>query len=153
MEVPRLGVQSELQLPAYTTATATPDTSRVCDLHHSSRQHQILNLLIKARDRTCILMDPIWVHYLRATMETPLLPVLTFCLPLFFFFFFFFLAEILLHGSCVIRVHLAPYMVGNSIFSDTMRVNHSSCPSSLTHCLLLPTTIGARILFFLGPVL
>ena len=24
-EVPRLGVESELQLPAYTTATATPD--------------------------------------------------------------------------------------------------------------------------------
>ena len=27
MEVPRLGVQSELQLPAYTTATATQDPS------------------------------------------------------------------------------------------------------------------------------
>ena len=27
-------------------------------LHHSSRQHQILNPLSKARDRTCILMDP-----------------------------------------------------------------------------------------------
>ena len=25
MEVPRLGVESELQLPVYTTATATPD--------------------------------------------------------------------------------------------------------------------------------
>ena len=25
MEVPRLGVESELQLPAYATATATPD--------------------------------------------------------------------------------------------------------------------------------
>ena len=25
MEVPRLGVESELQLPAYTTAAATPD--------------------------------------------------------------------------------------------------------------------------------
>ena len=37
MEVPRLGVQSELQLPAYTTATATPGPSRVCDLHHSSQ--------------------------------------------------------------------------------------------------------------------
>ena len=32
MEVPRLGVQSELQLPAYTTATAMPDPSRVCNL-------------------------------------------------------------------------------------------------------------------------
>ena len=45
MEVPRLGVESELQLPAYTTATAILDLSRVCDLHHSSWQHQILNPL------------------------------------------------------------------------------------------------------------
>ena len=32
MEVPTLGVESELQLPSYTTATATPDLSCVCDL-------------------------------------------------------------------------------------------------------------------------
>ena len=31
MEVPRLGVELELQLPAYTTATATRDLSHVCD--------------------------------------------------------------------------------------------------------------------------
>ena len=33
MEVPRLGVESELQLPAYTTAivTATPDLSLICN--------------------------------------------------------------------------------------------------------------------------
>ena len=30
MEVPRLGVKSELQLPAYTTATATQDPSLGC---------------------------------------------------------------------------------------------------------------------------
>ena len=41
MEGPRLGVKSELQLPAHTTAT--PDPSRVCDLHHSSQQHRIFN--------------------------------------------------------------------------------------------------------------
>ena len=35
MEVPKLGVKSELQLPAYTTVTATLDPSRICDLHHS----------------------------------------------------------------------------------------------------------------------
>ena len=38
MEVPRLGVQSELQLPAYTTATATWDLSHICDLHGSLQQ-------------------------------------------------------------------------------------------------------------------
>ena len=38
MDIPRLGVQSKLELPAYTTATATPNPSYVCDLHVSSRQ-------------------------------------------------------------------------------------------------------------------
>ena len=52
MEVPRLGVESELQLPAYTIATAAQDPSCVCDLHRSSRQHKILNPLIEARDGT-----------------------------------------------------------------------------------------------------
>ena len=35
MALPRLGVKSELQLLAYTTATATPDLSHVCNLPHS----------------------------------------------------------------------------------------------------------------------
>ena len=57
MEILRLGVQLELLLPAYTTATAMWDLSCVWDLHHSSQQHQILNPLSKARDRTHIFMD------------------------------------------------------------------------------------------------
>ena len=57
MEVFRLGVESELQLLAYTTATAMWDLSCICDLHHSLWQGQILNLLSKARDQTCILND------------------------------------------------------------------------------------------------
>ena len=56
-EVSRLGVQLEGQLPAYARATATSGLSHVCDLHHSSWQHWILNPLSEARDRTCILMD------------------------------------------------------------------------------------------------
>ena len=56
-EVPRLGVESELQLPAYTTVTATRDLSCVCNLHHSSRQRWILNPLSESRDRTRILRD------------------------------------------------------------------------------------------------
>ena len=32
----------ELQLPAYTTVTATWDLSGICDLHQSSRQHRYL---------------------------------------------------------------------------------------------------------------
>ena len=45
----------ELQLPAYATATAMPDLSLIGDPHHSSRQHRILNLLGKIRDRTHVL--------------------------------------------------------------------------------------------------
>ena len=58
MEVPRLGVELELQMLAYTTATATWDPSHVCDLYHSSQQCRILNPLSEARDQTQNLMVP-----------------------------------------------------------------------------------------------
>ena len=38
MEVPGLGVKLDLQLLTYTTATATPDSSCICNLHHGSQQ-------------------------------------------------------------------------------------------------------------------
>ena len=63
MEVPTLGVELELQLPAYATATATWDLSHDCDLHHSLQQHRILNLQSETRDQTCSLMDTRWVCY------------------------------------------------------------------------------------------
>ena len=63
MEIPRLEVKSELQLPAYATATAMQDLSQVCDLHHSSQQCQILNPLTEARDQTRILTDTSWFCY------------------------------------------------------------------------------------------
>ena len=57
-QVSRLGVETELQLLPYATATATAtatqDLSHICDLHHSSGQHRILNPLSEARDRTLI---------------------------------------------------------------------------------------------------
>ena len=51
MEVPRLGVQSELQLPAYTTATGTSNLNCIFNLY------QILNPRSNARDQTHILLD------------------------------------------------------------------------------------------------
>ena len=71
MEVPRLGIESELQLLAYTTAMAMQDPSLACDLHQSSWQHWILNPLNEARGRTHVLMDTSQVHYPWATMGTP----------------------------------------------------------------------------------
>ena len=61
MEVPRLGIESELQLQAYTTATAMLDLSCICDLRCSLQQHWILNSLSEARDQTLIFMDTSWV--------------------------------------------------------------------------------------------
>ena len=78
MDVPGLGVEPELQLPAYATATATLDLGRICDLHCSLSQSQILNPLGKARDGICILMD---------TMAGVNLLSHNGNVPLFFFFF------------------------------------------------------------------
>ena len=71
MEVPRLGPESELQLPAYATATARQDPSRVCDLQHSSLQRQIPDPLTKARDRTHNLTVPSQICFHCATTGTP----------------------------------------------------------------------------------
>ena len=56
-EVSRLGVELELQLLAYATATAMQDQSCICDLYYRSRQHWIPNPLSEARDGNHILMD------------------------------------------------------------------------------------------------
>ena len=43
-------IELELHLLGYATATARQDPSRVCNLHHSSRQLWILDPLSQARD-------------------------------------------------------------------------------------------------------
>ena len=48
------------------------DPCCVCDLHHSSRQHQILNLLREATDQTTVLADTRRIHYNQATAGTPM---------------------------------------------------------------------------------
>ena len=59
MEVTRLGVKFEPQLLAYVAATARPDLSCICDLHHNLQQHHIFSPLSEAKDRTCVLLDTI----------------------------------------------------------------------------------------------
>ena len=72
MEVPRLGVYLELQLLAYATATAMPDPSHICNSHHSSQQHRMLNPLSKARDQTHNLMVPSGICFHCAMTGTPI---------------------------------------------------------------------------------
>ena len=57
MEAPELGVESELQLLDYTTATATLDLNHICYLFCSLQQHRILKPLRKARDQIHIFME------------------------------------------------------------------------------------------------
>ena len=71
MEVPRLGAKSELKLQAYITAIAMQDPSRIFNLHHSSGQCRIHNSLSQARDQTCNLMVPGWIHFCCTTTGTP----------------------------------------------------------------------------------
>ena len=61
MEVPRLGIKSELQLLANTIAIAT----------------QIPDPLIKARDQTHIPMGTSQIRFLCATTGTPVTTILT----------------------------------------------------------------------------
>ena len=95
VEVPRPGVELELQLPVYTTAPTMPDPSPVCDLHHTSCQHWILDPLKEARDWICILVDTSRLHYHWAD-RTP-------CHGIFFWFFFFFLFLLLERNREVLR--------------------------------------------------
>jgi len=59
MEVPRLGVESQPQLLAYSTATATQDPSRVCNLGVIPYSNAGMS---KAKDQTHILMDTSGIH-------------------------------------------------------------------------------------------
>ena len=73
MEVPRLGIESQLQLAAYTTATAKSDPSHIRNLHYSLQQCQILNPPSEARDQTRNLIVPSQILFQCATMGTPVL--------------------------------------------------------------------------------
>ena len=70
-EVPRLGGESELQLPAYPAAMAAQDPSHIRDLRHSSQQLRIVNPLSEARDRTHTLTIPSQIRFLCAMTGTP----------------------------------------------------------------------------------
>ena len=70
-EVPRRGVESELQVPVYPIPTATPDLSHMYDLHHSSQQCRLLNSLSEARDQTRKPFVPNQIRFYCIMMRTP----------------------------------------------------------------------------------
>ena len=106
MEVPRLGVESELQLLAYATATATWNLSHICSLYHSSLQRQILNPLSKAKIEPAF--SWILVRFVNcwATKGTPTY-ISIFRHHLFCFNFLVFLRNIYFHlkKNCGTNVH------------------------------------------------
>ena len=61
LEFPSLGIESELQLPAYATATAMWEPSHVYHLHHSSRVPGIrptsLDLFLLSHDGNSLYFD------------------------------------------------------------------------------------------------
>ena len=63
MEIPRLGVELELQLLAYDTATALWHLNHIFDPHCSSWQCQIRNPWSEARDQIHIPKDTSQVCY------------------------------------------------------------------------------------------
>ena len=70
IEAPRLGVELELQLPAYTMATARRNQSCICYLcylQHSSMQCQICYPLSEARDQIHVLMTTSYICFCCAT--------------------------------------------------------------------------------------
>ena len=63
MQVPGPGVELELWLPVYTTATAMRDLSHVCDLRQLTATLDPQPPEWGPRDRTCVLMDTSWIRY------------------------------------------------------------------------------------------
>ena len=63
MDVPRLGVNSELQLPDYVRATATQDLATSVTYTTAHCQRWILYPLSEARDGTRILMDTSQIRF------------------------------------------------------------------------------------------
>ena len=100
--------ESELQLPTYTTATATPDQSHICDLHRSSQQCQILNPMIETRDQTRNLTVPTRMHFHCAIKGTPMMPL---------YYLFFFL--------------VAPSACGTSWDRDGTRIAVATCATAV----------------------
>ena len=143
MEVPGLGVNLELQLPAYTTAIVMWELSHIFDLQGSLQQHQILNPPSNARDWPHILMDTTWVLNLLSHSRNP---CLFFVVENFLFFEFHFGIFLLAVSSSLIlsglvRIqsmnelikcifHFCWYVADFNIFFFWLHPQHMTVPRS-----------------------
>ena len=148
MDVPRLGVESELQLLAPATDTKMLNSSLVCDVHLSSQQHQILNPLSKA----CVQMDTSWVCYHWATRGTLYLFEWMFFLDIYpgvglldlvVILYLVFWGTSILFSIAVVPIYFPPTMKESSLFSTSSPVfivswlvndNHSDWCEVVLHC-------------------
>ena len=132
MVLPRLGIQSELNLLAYATATATLNLSHICDLHCSLWKSLILNPLTKARDLTHILTDSASGSWLSEPQQELLSSSL---LLLLFFFPLLFLSlcdnSFLLSVSLWLIFHFRLRLVFSSEIIDVFRILVDNLKQSL----------------------
>ena len=110
MEVSRLGVKSEIQLPAYTTTTAMWDPSCICDLHHSPWQHR--PFMHWARPGIEPISSWVLVGFVNpwATMGTPNILLFSFSF-LFFSFFFFYVLHLTYSLTCSYLYHSIKFTI------------------------------------------
>ena len=119
MAISRPGVESELLLLAYTTATVTQDTSCICSLPHNSQQRWILNPLSKARDWTCILMDTSEIHFHWATMGKPLNNIFRFKMAM---------------STCLTEVTIFPFKTALNIIMKVIWIMFPFFPQMFHNC-------------------
>ena len=72
MKVPRLGVESELQLLAYTAAMATQDPSCIFNLHHSLQQRWIPDQRVRPGIEPAFSWILVRFHFCCTTMGIPI---------------------------------------------------------------------------------
>ena len=142
MEIPRLGAESELQLPA----TAVWDLSCVCDLHHSLWQCRILNFQSEARYWTCTLMDTSRIRFLCTTVGIPAEHILNNLMRRDFGFSIFFIFLLFRATSVAHGVFQARGLIGATAAGQ----HHShSNTGSLTHW-ARPGIEAATLWFLVG---
>ena len=80
-----------------------PDLSSVCDLHHSSWQHWLLNPLSEARDQTRNLEVPNWIYFCCTITR----------IPKFYYYYYYYYCTItnILSATCFLLMYRYSYFM------------------------------------------